>query len=94
MYWTGETAWATFLLVWSVVVSLLDNVLRPMLIKRGADLPLLLIFAGVIGGLLGFGLVGIFVGPVVLAVSYTLLKAWIDDDLGEASGDSPSGGVV
>ena len=50
-----------------------------MLIKRGADLPLLLIFAGVIGGLLAFGLVGIFVGPVVLAVAYTLLEAWIED---------------
>ena len=80
MYWTGENAWATVLLVWSVVVSLLDNVLRPMLIKKGADLPLLLIFAGVIGGLLGFGLIGIFVGPVVLAVTYTLLVAWIEDD--------------
>ena len=57
----------------------LDNVLRPMLIKRGANLPLLLIFAGVIGGLLAFGLVGIFVGPVVLAVAYTLLFAWLDD---------------
>jgi predicted PurR-regulated permease PerM len=83
MYWTGENAWATFLLVWSVVVSALDNVLRPMLIKRGADLPLLLILAGVIGGLLGFGLIGIFVGPVVLAVTYTLLEAWIEDGLGE-----------
>jgi len=54
------------------------------LIKRGADLPLLLIFAGVIGGLIGFGLVGIFVGPVVLAVSYTLLEAWIEEGLGQA----------
>jgi predicted PurR-regulated permease PerM len=56
---------------------LLDNVLRPILIRRGADLPLLLIMAGVIGGLLGFGLVGLFVGPVVLAVTYTQLSAWI-----------------
>ena len=56
-----------------------DNFVRPFLIKRGADLPLLLIFAGVIGGLLGFGLVGIFVGPVMLAVSYTLINAWLDD---------------
>jgi predicted PurR-regulated permease PerM len=79
LYWSGETAWGTFLLVWSLIVVTLDNVLRPMLIKRGADLPLLLIFAGVIGGLLAFGLVGIFVGPVVLAVAYTLLVAWIDD---------------
>jgi predicted PurR-regulated permease PerM len=81
MYWTGDNVWATFLLVWSLVVSALDNVLRPILIKKGADLPLLLIFGGVIGGLLGFGLVGIFVGPVVLAVTYTLLAAWIDDDI-------------
>jgi len=79
LYWSGETGWGTFLLVWSLIVVTLDNVLRPMLIKRGADLPLLLIFAGVIGGLLGFGLVGIFVGPVVLAVAYTLLFAWLDD---------------
>jgi len=79
LYWSGETAWATVLLVWSLIVITMDNVLRPLLIKRGADLPLLLIFAGVIGGLLAFGLVGIFVGPVVLAVAYTLLEAWIDD---------------
>ena len=84
LYWSGETAWGTFLLVWSLVVVTMDNVLRPMLIKRGADLPLLLIFAGVIGGLLGFGLVGIFVGPVVLAVAYTLLEAWINDRSTEA----------
>ncbi len=86
MYWTGDNAWATFLLVWSLIVGSLDNFLRPMLIKRGADLPLLLIFAGVIGGMLGFGLVGIFVGPVVLAVTYTLLEAWIDDALDKVEG--------
>jgi len=84
MYWTGENAWGTFLLVWSLVVTALDNVLRPVLIKRGADLPLLLIFAGVIGGMIGFGMIGIFVGPVVLAVTYTLLQAWIEDGLGKA----------
>jgi predicted PurR-regulated permease PerM len=75
-YWAGDATWGTFLLVWSVVVGLLDNFLRPVLIKRGADLPLLLIFAGVIGGLFAFGIVGIFVGPVVLAVAYTLLDDW------------------
>jgi predicted PurR-regulated permease PerM len=81
LYWSRETAWGTFLLVWTAIVVTLDNVLRPLLIKRGADLPLLLIFAGVVGGLLAFGLVGVFVGPVVLAVAYTLLRAWIDDDV-------------
>ncbi len=79
LYWSGETAWGTVLLMWSLIVMTMDNFLRPILIRRGADLPLLLIFAGVIGGLLAFGLVGIFVGPVVLAVAYTLLDAWIDD---------------
>ena len=82
LYWSGETGWGTFLLLWSSVVGTMDNVLRPVLIKRGADLPLLLIFAGVIGGLLAFGLIGIFVGPVVLAVAYTLVGEWIK--LGEA----------
>jgi predicted PurR-regulated permease PerM len=80
LYWSGDTGWGTFLLVWTVIVGTMDNFLRPLLIKQGADLPLLLILAGVIGGLLAFGLVGIFVGPVVLAVSYTLLEAWLRDD--------------
>ena len=78
VFYNGSTGWGVFMAVWTVVVGMLDNVLRPVLIKRGADLPLLLIFAGVIGGLLGFGLVGIFVGPVILAVSYTLIDAWIE----------------
>lgn len=87
MYWMGDTGWATALLVWSLVVGSLDNFLRPMLIKRGADLPLLLIFAGVIGGMLSFGLIGIFVGPVVLAVTWTLMLAWIEDALGKDRSD-------
>ena len=79
LYWQGATGWAVALLVWTVVVGSLDNVLRPILIRRGADLPLLLIFAGVIGGLLAYGVVGIFVGPVVLAVGYKLLEAWVNE---------------
>ena len=78
VYWTGHPVTGTLFLIWSVVASLLDTVLRPVLVRRSADLPLLLIFAGVIGGLIAFGLVGIFVGPVVLAVAYTLFMAWIE----------------
>ena len=77
LWWKDATAWFFALLVWTVIVGSLDNVLRPILIKRGADLPLLLIFAGVIGGLFAFGLLGLFVGPVILAVAYTLLDAWV-----------------
>jgi predicted PurR-regulated permease PerM len=77
LFVTDATGWGSFLLAWSIVVGTMDNVLRPVLIRRGADLPLLLIFAGVIGGLLAFGLVGLFVGPVVLAVTWTLMDAWV-----------------
>jgi predicted PurR-regulated permease PerM len=77
LYASGQTFWGTVMLVWAIVTASLDNVLRPILIKRGADLPLVLIIAGVIGGLLALGLVGLFVGPVVLAVTYTLLVAWV-----------------
>lgn len=79
LYWSGDTFSGTVLLVFGSVAMTIDNVVRPVLIRRGADLPLLLIFAGVIGGLLAFGLVGIFIGPVVLAVTYTLVDAWIND---------------
>ena len=79
LYWSGATGWGTALLVWTIFVGTIDNWLRPILIRQGADLPLLLIFAGVIGGLISLGLVGIFVGPVVLAVGYRLVNAWIDE---------------
>jgi len=77
LWWKDHTGWFVALLIWTIVVGSLDNILRPVLIKKGADLPLLLIFAGVIGGLFAFGLLGLFVGPVLLAVSYTLLDAWV-----------------
>ena len=77
LYWSGSIGWAIFLLVLTIVVGALDNILRPVLIRRGVDLPLLLIIAGVIGGLIGFGVVGLFVGPVILAVTYTLLESWV-----------------
>ena len=67
----------TVMLVYSLAVGLMDNFVRPVLIKRGADLPLLLIFTGVVGGLVSLGLIGIFVGPTVLAVTYTLLNNWM-----------------
>jgi hypothetical protein len=88
LFGQGDTGWGVFLLVWSAFVGTIDNFIRPVLIRLGADLPLLLIFIGVIGGLFAFGLVGIFVGPVVLAVAWTLLEAW----LGE--GDSPAASLL
>ena len=77
LFWSGQTVSGTTLLVIVVLAGTLDNVVRPLLIKRGADLPLLLIFAGVIGGLMSFGIIGLFIGPVVLSVAYTLLANWV-----------------
>ncbi|HET6552765.1 MAG TPA: AI-2E family transporter YdiK [Dyella sp.] len=79
LYWQDHTVAAIALFVWAIFVGTIDNVIRPVLIKRGADLPFLLILAGVIGGLFAFGLVGLFVGPVLLAVTFTLLQTWIDE---------------
>jgi predicted PurR-regulated permease PerM len=79
MYYSSDAFSATVLLIFSVVAIAIDNFIRPILIRRGADLPILLILAGVIGGLIAFGLIGIFIGPTVLAVGYTLLDAWIKE---------------
>jgi len=76
-YYSGSAGWGTVLLIWSIPVIALDNVLRPILIRRGVQLPMLLIIAGVIGGLIAFGVLGLFVGPVILAATYTLAKAWV-----------------
>jgi predicted PurR-regulated permease PerM len=89
LYWSGATLSGTILLVIVIITGALDNVVRPWLIKRGANLPLVLIFAGVIGGLLAFGIIGLFIGPVVLTVAYTLLAAWLADvDASPAAGET------
>lgn len=77
MYATQDAVWATVLLIFGVLAGVIDNFLRPILIRMGAKLPLLLILVGVIGGLIAFGLIGLFVGPTILAVAYTLLQAWV-----------------
>jgi predicted PurR-regulated permease PerM len=78
LYYKDHAITATLLLVWIVVINAIDNVVQPMLIKKRVDLPLLVIMAGVLGGLLTFGIIGLFVGPLVLAVNYTLLRDWIN----------------
>jgi predicted PurR-regulated permease PerM len=92
MYYSGPAFWATVLLGFTAVVLVMDNFIRPVLIRRGADLPLLLVLAGVIGGLIAFGLLGIFLGPTILAVAHTLMNAWIaeDDPAAQAAADDPS----
>lgn len=82
LIWSGlqQDGMTTFLLaLWLLPISLLDNILKPLLIARGLATPMAVIFAGVIGGTLTHGLVGLFLGPVVLAVFYEMLVIWVRD---------------
>ncbi len=81
LFWQNQTLWGSVMIIWTLFVGTIDNFIRPVLIKKGADLPLILIFAGVLGGLFAFGIIGLFIGPVVLAVTYTLLEAWVVGDI-------------
>jgi predicted PurR-regulated permease PerM len=77
LYLSGAVGWAVFIVVWSIAAGLLtDNVLKPWLISRGSELPLILILFGVIGGAVAFGFLGLFLGPTLLAVAYELIREW------------------
>ena len=69
---------AILLAIWCAgVVQTVDNILRPILISRGARLPLLLMLVGVLGGLISMGLIGVFLGPTILGVGYVLMRRWL-----------------
>jgi predicted PurR-regulated permease PerM len=78
LFTTGETGWAIFLIIWSIMVfSVLEAVLRTFLVSRGSDLPMIMILLGLFGGLLTFGFIGLFLGPCLLALGYALIREWI-----------------
>ena len=68
---------ATLFMIWCIGVGLLDNVLKPILLGRGVEVPMLVIFVGAIGGFISSGIIGLFVGAVVLTLGYELLMAWL-----------------
>lgn len=73
----GVTLAFWFMVGWGIMVGMLDNVLKPMLIGATVDLPLTLIIVGVFGGFVSFGFLGLFIGPVLIAIAYALLDAWL-----------------
>ena len=74
---TGHMGWGVFVLAWGMfAVSTIDNVIKPLIISRGVDLPFVLVLLGVLGGVIAFGFIGVFLGPVLLAVGYALLIEW------------------
>jgi predicted PurR-regulated permease PerM len=84
MFSEASTLAAVLYTAWAVPVTLLDNVLKPILMGRGSDVPVIITFLGVIGGTFAYGLIGVFVGPVVLAVGYALFASWVKGSEGEA----------
>jgi predicted PurR-regulated permease PerM len=86
---TADTATAVLFLVWGIFVTLLDNVLKPILLGRGVQVPMAIIFVGAIGGFLAHGIIGLFVGSVVLALGYTLFSAWLRESQELEPGASP-----
>jgi len=96
LYFQGQTVWAIFLAVYGmVVISSIDNIVKPYLISRGGTLPLLLVFMGVLGGLMTFGFIGVFLGPVILAIGYVLLAEWMNPlALTNKPADATPGGTV
>lgn len=90
LLWTGHTAWGVFLVIYGVVlISGADNVIRPYFIARGTQLPFLLTILGVLGGAIAFGLLGIFVGPVLLGVGYTLVAEYAAPAYDDPAYDDP-----
>jgi predicted PurR-regulated permease PerM len=88
LYSEGNVGMSVFMFIWGAgLISTVDNFLRPYLISQGSKTPFILIFCGVIGGALAFGLVGIFLGPILLAIGYRLIREWTtssDSKLGDS----------
>jgi len=77
IFYNGQVGWGIFLAIWSFfVIGNVDNVIQPMLISRGANIPFLVILLGVVGGLAASGILGLFIGATLLSVFYTMLREW------------------
>lgn len=82
LYREGSTGWAVFIVAWGLMVGMLDNVVKPLLISRGGSTPMILVMLGVLGGALAFGVIGMFLGPTLVALSYSLFEQWAESASG------------
>lgn len=90
LFQQGELGWAVFVAAWGFfIVSTVDNVIKPFIISRGASLPFAIVFLGVLGGVLAFGVIGAFLGPTLLALGYRLLLEWTREAPAPASNGTP-----
>jgi predicted PurR-regulated permease PerM len=85
LYSQGQAGWAIFMAIYGVaVISSVDNFVKPILMSRAGNLSMLLVVLGVFGGAIAFGFIGLFVGPALLAVGWSMLKTWLDEEAAEA----------
>jgi predicted PurR-regulated permease PerM len=84
LFHQGEIGWALFTTVLGIIINVLDNLIKPLLIGRGAGVPLWIIFIGVIGGILSIGFIGIFIGPLVMAAGYSIITGWLSEEKGRS----------
>ena len=82
---SDSTGISVFFLIWAIAVSGADGILKPMLLGRGVEVPMLVILIGAIGGMLGAGVMGLFIGPVVLAIAWELMMMWLEESREPAS---------
>ena len=82
LFSTADTVTAVVFLIWAILVAPVDNILKPLLLGRGVDVPMLIVFVGAIGGFLNAGIIGLFIGAVVLTLGYKLFLAWVTEDAG------------
>ena len=87
---TTDTVTAVLFLIWSIFASLIDNILKPLFLGRGLDVPMIVIFMGAIGGMLLSGIIGLFIGAVVLTLGYKLFLAWLNVDQPSPADKAPS----
>jgi predicted PurR-regulated permease PerM len=87
LFFQGSTGWGIFMVIWGVGVSTVDNFVKPWLISQGSDMPFMLILFGVLGGAMAYGLIGVFLGPTLLAVGYRLVSEWASSRQSAAAGD-------
>lgn len=86
LYRQGYPAWAVFMMVWGLMVGTMDNVVKPLLISRGGSTPMILVMLGVLGGALAFGVIGLFLGPTLVALGYSLFEQWSMSAVGSKDG--------
>ena len=87
----ASPGWGIFMIAWGLGVANIDNVVKPLIISQGSNMPFILIFFGVLGGAFAFGFIGVFLGPTLLAVCFRLVEEWSADEVPpEAEGNPPT----